>query len=251
MKQRRRVSLQPAFLLHRRAFRDASVIAEFITRDHGRVALVVRGSGKGSRRCLEVFTPLLVSYSLRNDLGALTAVEASDSAWQLAPEEVFCGYYANELLMRMTHPGEPVAELFTAYAELLGVLRTGDACLRGLRLFEKRLLESLGYAADLTREWRSQSPLDPHGMYRLLPEQGPELAAEGVRGKDVFAGSSLLSLAREDLSDDLALRDARRLLRLALDFYLGGRPLKSREVMRSMQRQRGVKAVASVGKSEA
>jgi hypothetical protein len=33
------------------------------------------------------------------------------------------------------------------------------------------------------------------------------------------------------------LKDARRLLRAALDLYLGGRPLKTREVVRAVRRR--------------
>jgi len=34
---------QPAYVLHRRAFRETSAIVELLTRDFGRVAAVVRG----------------------------------------------------------------------------------------------------------------------------------------------------------------------------------------------------------------
>ncbi len=238
MKSQQRINLQPAYLLHRHAFRDASVIAEFVTRDFGRLALIVRGHGKGSRRCLDVFSPLLVSFSRRRELGTLHTLEPAGPAPKLVQEAVFCGYYANELLIRMTHRDEPVPELFAAYQALLETLAAGEDDLRGLRLFEKRLLEILGYGRDLTREWQSGRPLDPAGNYRVVPEQGPEPVAAGVRDGNVFVGSSLLSLAREELADQTALRDARRLLRMSLDYYLDGRPLKSREVMRALRRHR-------------
>lgn len=239
MKQRQRISLQPAFLLHRRAFRDAAMIADFITRDCGRVALVARGAGKGSRRCLDAFTPLLLSFNIGTDLGSLSAVEAGGHAFRLGREQVFCAYYANELLLRMTHRGEPVPEIFTAYGDLLADLAEPTSALRGLRLFEKRLLDQLGYGADLAREWQSGSPVDPDASYRVLPEQGPEPVASGsaIESGAIFSGVSLLSLAREDLSTAQALRDARRLLRLWLDYYLDGKPLKSRHVMQAMRKQ--------------
>lgn len=239
MKQRQTVRLEPAFLLHRRPYRDASVIAEFQTAGQGRVAMLVRGAGKGSRRCLDVFTPLLVSYVRRGELGTLTSVESDGTRTVLVGEAVYCGYYANELLLRMTHRDEAAPEIFADYRSLLNALCDGAASnRRALRLFEKRLLERVGYGRDLTREWQSGQPLDPEGWYRVAPEQGPEPVTEGVRESDVFAGSSLLSLAREELSDAEALGDARRLLRLSIDFYLDGKPLKTRAVMRAMRRHR-------------
>lgn len=241
MKTQQRIKLQPAYLLHRRPFRDASVVAEFLTRDLGRIALVVRGAGKGSRRCLDVFTPLLISFTSRGELGSLNSLEADGRSPDLGRREVFCAYYANELLIRLTHQGEPVPELFTAYHDLLAALACSDGSLRGLRLFEKQLLYQLGYGADLAREWQSGRPLQPGALYRVAPEQGPEPVVNGVEDGDVFRGSSLLSLASEDLGDDASLRDARRLLRLSLDYYLDGKPLRSRQVMQSM-RQRSLKA---------
>lgn len=239
MRQRQTVALEPAFLLHRRPYRDASVIAELLTPSQGRIALVARGAGKGSRRCLDAFTPLLVSYVRRGELGSLTSVEPDGPRAALAGEAVYCGYYANELLLRMTHRDEAVPELFATYRTLLGAL--GDrvtSSRRALRLFEKRMLELVGYGRDLTREWQSGRPLDPDGWYRVAPEQGPEPVAGEVRESDVFAGRSLLSLAREELNNPEALGDARRLLRLSIDFYLDGKPLKTRTVMQAMRRHR-------------
>ncbi len=239
MKTRQRIQLQPAFLLHRRPFRENSAIAEFLSRDHGRVALVVRGGrGQASRRCLEVFTPLLVSWSSRGELGTLTAVEAVAPGWRLAQLAVFSGYYANELLLRMVHKGESVPELYCEYLALIEALAEGESAPLALRLFEKRLLQCLGYGADLAREWRSGRAIDPEGFYRVSPEQGPEPVPAGVADASAFAGSSLLSLAHEELADAASLRDARRLLRTWLDYYLDGRPLKSRAVMRSMYGKR-------------
>ncbi len=253
MKNHQRIHLQPAYLLHRRAFRDASMIVDFLTRDHGRVALVARGAGKGSRRCLDAFTPLLLSYSSRGELGSLTAVEADGRALILGRQEVFCAYYANELLLRLTQQGEPVPELYAAYGQLLQALVAPGNSLRGLRLFEKRLLDQLGYGADLTREWRSGRSLDPALHYRVAPEQGPEQvpAAGPVDQGDVFIGASLLSLASEELTDRIALQDARRLLRLCLDHYLDGKPLKSRLVMQAMRRRKVVSPVAQMSEGEA
>ena len=63
---------------------------------------------------------------------------------------------------------------------------------------------------------------------------------DGVaEGALVFAGASLLSLAREELADAQSLADARRLLRAALDQCLDGRPLRTREVMLAMRSRGG------------
>ncbi len=106
-----------------------------------------------------------------------------------------------------------------------------------MRLFEKRLLEALGYGLNLGHDIRTGEPLVPERSYRYRLEQGPESAEPASAQALVFRGASLLSLAREELADAGSLADARRLLRAALDLYLGNRPLRSRQVMRALRRQ--------------
>jgi DNA repair protein RecO (recombination protein O) len=44
-----RVSLEPAYVLHGRPYRESSLLLEAFTRDHGRVGLVARGARSKSR----------------------------------------------------------------------------------------------------------------------------------------------------------------------------------------------------------
>ena len=55
---------QPAYVLHRRAFRETSAIVEYLTRDFGRVAAVVRGvkGGRRPRSSIEPFTEVVVAW---------------------------------------------------------------------------------------------------------------------------------------------------------------------------------------------
>ncbi|PSQ93093.1 MAG: DNA repair protein RecO, partial [Proteobacteria bacterium SW_6_67_9] len=71
--------------------------------------------------------------------------------------------------------------------------------------------------------------------YDFLPEHGP-VAAVGPPGPSVvrLPGAHLLALAGHSLDDAAALRSARRVLRASLAPLLGSKPLKSRELYRSM-----------------
>ena len=74
--------LQPAWVLHARAYRESSLLVEAHIRDHGRIGLVARGA-RGSRSrwkgLLQPFRPLLLSWRQRGELGTLTDAE------QIAP----------------------------------------------------------------------------------------------------------------------------------------------------------------------
>ena len=110
---------------------------------------------------------------------------------------------------------------------------------RALRLFEKRLLDELGWGLSLESDAVSGTPLEPLRTYRYRIDGGPEVIDGVAEGNLVFSGASLLSLAREDLGDERSLADARRLLRAALDQCLDGRPLRTREVLIAMRAHGG------------
>jgi DNA repair protein RecO (recombination protein O) len=80
-----RISLQPAYILHSRPYRDSSQILEVLTAEYGRVSLVARGArrrtrGGGSNSALlQPFTPLLLSFSGRTELKSLTATEGEEA----------------------------------------------------------------------------------------------------------------------------------------------------------------------------
>jgi DNA repair protein RecO (recombination protein O) len=246
----RRVQLEPAYLLHHYPWRDTSRILELLTRSHGRVSLVARGSrkqGSASGSALQAFTACLVSWGGRGDIGNLTGAErlstspnALGEAKMLAGERLMSGFYANELLLKLLQRSDPHPVLFDAYASLLGRLQLpNEDPGRALRLFEKRLLDELGWGLNLEHEATSGEPLQPGRSYRYAIEGGAEPVDGVAEGTLIFCGASLLSLAHERLDDARSLADARRLLRAALDRLLDGRALRTREVLVEMRAHAG------------
>lgn len=234
---RQRVALQPAFLLHHHPYRDTSRLLELLTRDHGRVGLVARGARaprSALRGVLQPFRPLLVSWSLRGELGTLTGAEIAGAAPSLPAARLYSAWYINELLLRLTRRHDAHETLFDDYAAALAMLGSDSEEAAALRVFEKRLLDALGYGLELRRTL-SGAAVEPAGCYAFRLEQGFEEA--NVSDAAAFPGASLLALADERLDDAGALRDARRLLQAALEIYLGPRPLKVREVTRAVYRE--------------
>ncbi|HXW10320.1 MAG TPA: DNA repair protein RecO C-terminal domain-containing protein [Steroidobacteraceae bacterium] len=279
MSSARRVSLEPAFLLHHYPWRDTSRILELLTRTHGRVSVVARGSRQSAATTggsLQSFTACLVSWSGRGEMGYLTGVErllrssptsageVARSAGEgsgspepspdlrstspgvpgevksLAGDRLMSGFYANELLLRLLQRHDPHPALFDAYATLLERLRAADEdAARALRIFEKRLLEELGWGLNLEHEAASGAPVEASRSYRYGLEGGAEPIDGVAAGSLIFCGASLLSLAGETLDDPRSLADARRLLRAALDRLLDGRALRTRDVLLEMRAHAG------------
>ena len=280
MKSSRRVALEPAYLLHHRAWRDSSRVVELLTRDRGRVSLFAKGArraGNAWRAVLQPFAPLLVSWSGPGDGGTLTAAEFSGAVPGLPPARLLSGFYLNELLLKLLSHEDPHPEVFEYYAAALAELATPAAAVleppsapappveheaRTLRLFEKRLLDALGLGLDYAHLAGGGERLAPDAYYHVQLQHGvvgvgaaPAAFADrpGARpAGGLFRGAHLLSLAAEELADAGALATARQLLREALAAPLDGREIASRGVARALRAHgegRGRAAGGSEGES--
>ena len=239
MSMHRRAQLEPAYLLHQRPWRESSLIVDFFASEHGRLALIAKGARRPKsplRGVLQPFCLLSISFSQRSELGTLTAAETDQRPAIAQGDSVLSAYYLNELILRLLERNDPHRDLFVHYSETIGQLSAGDNPAPILRIFEKRLLQALGYGLELRCDVRSGEPLDPAATYEYRLEEGPVATVKGSAGSLAFSGRSLIALAEESLADRGCLQDARRLLTAALDLYLNDRPLNTRKVMRAMRR---------------
>lgn len=230
-----RISLQPAWILHQYPYRDSSLLLEVFTREYGRIGLVARGARSAKSRWhsqLQMLRPLLLSWNLRTDLGTLTGVDTRGQLATLTGRRVFSACYLNELLMRLLTRHDPHPELFDAYeSAIVGLAQTEEQV---LRLFEKRLLQALGYGLLLDHEADTGAPVDADCLYEYRLETGP-VRCQSDNGSGIFLkGSSLLALDNDELLEPQACREVKQLMRAALALYLGSRPLKTREVLRQL-----------------
>jgi DNA repair protein RecO (recombination protein O) len=234
----RRIELSLGYLLHHRPWRDTSRILEVLTREHGRFTLFARGvrsPGAKLGAILQPFQPLLLSWSGRGEAPLLTGAERAAYAAPLPPRCLLAAFYLNELLLRLTTRHDPLPELYDHYDDTLAQLRAGAPSAPCLRLFEKRLLQLLGYGLDLATEAHTGRPLEADGYYHFRPGEG--LVPARPREQRALPGRSLLALERGSLSDARELADARRVLRAALEACLEGRPLATRAVAKAMLRK--------------
>lgn len=234
----RRVLLAPGYILHHRPYRDTSRILEVLVRDHGRLTLFargVRGPKPRFRGVLQPFDLLLLSFQAGREAGQLTGAESAETSPALPPGSLMAGFYLNELLLKLTTRHDPLPEVFEDYRQALAALRAGARVETVLRLFEKRLLEAMGYGADLTSEARTGRAVEEGKFYRFRATEG--LSRVEADEAEAVAGSSLIELARETLTEGRALEDARRILKAALEERLEGKELTTRRVARALARR--------------
>lgn len=238
MQASKRVQDEPAFLLHHRPFRDTSRILDIISPNHGRLALVARGSRSAKSRLrgvLRPFLPLRLSWVIRSDLGTLTGAEMNGAPLSLHGDALMSGYYANELLLKLLHRHDPQAEIFHAYRRTIENLAASADVAMPLRHFEMELLRLLGYALNLDHDTETRKPLLADSMYEYRVEQGPVLIGDH-KGAMVFSGQELTAVGNEDFDRPEILNCAGRLLREVISFHLGGKELKSRKVLLELRR---------------
>ena len=222
-----RIQMEPAYVLHTRSFRETSLIVEAFTRDHGRIAVVARGAKSAKsrwRNILQSFRPLLISWNQKTDLGTLTAADQVATPPALRGQTLYCGMYLNELLMRLLHRGDPHDEVFERYRQALAELAAETPPQPLLRVFEKHLLESIGYAMLLDREYGTGAEIDPQGWYLYQPDRGPVLHSGPGDGR--VSGRAFLALQAENLPAEV-LPELRMLMRSVIGYHLGGKPLAS------------------------
>jgi len=186
--EKRRVANEPAFLLHRRPYTESSVLIDLFSRHHGRMVLIAKGARKLKSRwrgSLLPFQSLIAAWSGRGEVKTVTGIEGVGPSCVLRGKALYCGYYMNELVLRLLHRFDPHEDVFDNYANALARLSTEEDQERVLRIFEKQLLRDLGYGMHLVRDADRGNPIDPGERYRYRPDAGPLKYSDPV-GEDRY-----------------------------------------------------------------
>jgi DNA repair protein RecO (recombination protein O) len=229
-----RITQQPAYVLHARAWRETSLLLEVFTRDFGRVGLVARGvrgaRARLSRSSLEPMQALRMDWAGRGELPTLAAVEAEGVPRAFRGEALLSAMYVNELLVRLLARNDPHPALFERYGSLLDELRDASSLAWSLRCFERDLLGAIGYALQLDVAADTGRPIAPEVDYDYLADAGAVIAGnhpDAVRVR----GSALRALATGDRPDAQDMAALRRLMRNLIGQQVGSRGLQSWRVL--------------------
>jgi DNA repair protein RecO (recombination protein O) len=230
---RDRINGQPGFVLHSWPYKETSLIVDLFTRDFGRVGVVAKGAKRPLsklRGVLQTFQPLSLSFSGKLELRTLIDAEWVGGMLPLEKTALLCGFYLNELLVKLIARDDPHPVLFDHYVSTLNQLAHGEPAPIVLRKFERALLRETGVAADFTRCTSTRAPVDAGTDYVVDPERGPRL----VRAADnwpIVSGKTLLDMEREDYTDPHTQSQSKILMRFLLAHHLGGAPLNTRQIL--------------------
>ena len=234
-----RIDAQPAFVLHTYPYLETSLVVEAFTRDFGRVPLVAKGAKRprsAMRGLLLAFQPLLLDWGGKSELRTLHKVEWQGGLSPLQGTGLICGFYLNELLVRLLHRNDPHEQLFAYYQETLAALSNQKDYIPILRRFEQRMLQELGYALTLDHDVASGKPTEPHRDYSYEVERGPVAWDENNPGHGLpLRGKTLLDMQQGDYSATATRQQSKALMRYILNHYLGGQPLHTRQLLKDLQ----------------
>lgn len=228
---------EPGYVLHTYPYKESSLIVELFTRHHGRVGLLAKGARRPRsvmRGVLLAFHPLHLSWSGSAELGTLVAADWVGGQPALSGVGVMCGFYLNELLLRLLLREDAHERLFAVYATSLAQLAAQTDRATVLRGFERRLLAELGYAPLLERDAQSGAPVEPGRRYQYDPDRGP-LVVNGAAGDWTVGGQTLLDIARDEYTHAATRDEARQLLRTLIARRLGNQVLHTRAVLAELQ----------------
>ncbi|HEY3049173.1 MAG TPA: DNA repair protein RecO [Polaromonas sp.] len=244
----KRISDEPAYVLHRYDWSESSLILEVFTRQYGRVALVARGAKKPSsnfRPILLPLQPLHIAFGGDAEIRTLKSAEWQGGHVMPTGDALLSGYYLNELLMRLLARDDPHPALFDAYSATVQLLasQSMEALPLALRAFELRLLRDIGLLPMLDAETATLAPLEPHTHYVLVAEAGLRQAHADDRAS--LPGEQWQAL-QQGLGEGALFSDTVRAcipglqalktqLRALLHYHCGVKVLKTRQMMMDLQ----------------
>jgi DNA repair protein RecO (recombination protein O) len=240
----KRISDEPAYVLHRYDWSESSLIVEVFTRHYGRIALVA----KGAKRPTSSFRPILLPMQLLHvAFGGDAEIRTLKSAeWQgghVMPtgDALLSGYYLHELLLTLLARDDPHAALFDVYAQVVQIIASehGEVLQAALRSFELLLLREVGLLPQLDVQTMTLRPLDASTPYTLVPEGGLRQAHAEDRAS--LLGEQWWAL-QQSLQDDAPFTTTLRAcaavatelkpqLRQLLHYHCGVRTLRTRQMM--------------------
>ena len=247
-----------AYVLHRYDWSETSLIVELFTRAQGRVVVAAKGAKRPTSQLRPVLLPFqpilaLLGKAPKDDeaeVRTLRGAEWVGGAPLMDASAMLCGFYLNELLLKLLARQDPHPALFDAYADTVSALARHEDEARSLRAFELVLLREMGVLPELNLATLTTQPLQPQERYALHAEAGLVQRAQGPFG---LPGSTWVALeaalqqaaqhgdwaalrlhcAHGGPADRASLQDG---LRGLLHYHLGHDRLRTRQVWRGVQR---------------
>lgn len=227
----KRIEDHNIYILHTYPFKETSLIVEALSESFGRISLLAKGARRPRsllRGYLQPFQMIQATWSNVSELKTLYNVEWNSQYLGLKNQALICGFYMNELIMKLLPKDESSNDFFNFYHQQLEKLTLTTSYEILLRVFELKLLEELGYKVKLDED-ENGDPVNPKKFYYYEAEYGasfPDTSTNGVK----IIGQTLIDMHNSDYSHMNTLKESKLLMRYLMRFYTGYDLVKSKEL---------------------
>jgi len=231
VRQSRKQENEIVYVLHTYPFKETSLIVEIFSKLHGRISIVAKGARRPRslvRGMLQSFQSLQATWSGQGDIKTLHSIDWCDALLQIEGDALICGFYINELLMRLLPKEDPHEALFDFYHQTMELLSKKDHLSVTLRRFELRLLQELGYELPLVND-ENGGPVNSNKTYRYEVGYGPSETKDSTQGVPIL-GKTLIDMAADDYKDPKTEIQSKQLMRYLIGHYIGDKPLNSKQL---------------------
>lgn len=219
------------YVLHTYPFKETSLIVEIFSKVHGRISIVAKGARRPRslvRGMLQSFQSLQATWSGQGEMKTLHSIDWCDALLQIEGDALICGFYINELLMRLLPKEDPHEKLFDFYHQTMELLSMKNHLSVTLRRFELKLLQELGYELPLVNDENGE-PIKPNKIYNYEVAYGPSETKNSSEGVSLI-GKTLIDMAGDDYKDPTTEMQSKQLMRYLISHYIGEKPLNSKKL---------------------
>ncbi|KAA3639305.1 MAG: DNA repair protein RecO [Proteobacteria bacterium] len=213
-----------AFILHKIPYKNSSEIVRLLTQTHGRIDVVAKGSRSQKsvfKGQLQAFIKTTISFQGKHALKTLTQAEQTGLTKPADYLNQVAMLYCNELLLMLNMDEEQGIAVYPVYRDLIHKLNSAESVTLLLRYFELTLCRLSGYALSINNDVADNADLVFQANHGLVVSHGHQNCnAETFRR---FINRQPLNTAE--------IRGISRLFRTVVNHLVGGRAIRSRELL--------------------
>ena len=218
-------SLQKAYVIHSRPYKETSLIVTFLTEKKGKISAVAKGAKRKNSRLsgnLEPFQCLNIDYRGKSDLKSLVLAEPIEVFEDFfGSENLYSAFYVNELINYLVAQADESMEIFDIYKKCISNLKRNNQIEKILRDFELNILSVLGYEINFLSDYDSNEPIMNGLRYKYSPQSGFSKSEQGYDGK-------ILNEINERKFSKNSLQACKEINRTTINYYFEELNIKSR-----------------------
>ena len=221
------------FVLHKRRFKETSLIVEFLTLERGRIATIVKGALRAKSKVgnsLQHSMRLELDVIGKSNLPTLTRVEVIEHFPNLRGLKAFTLLYVNELIIKCFGENDPIKDVYHNYAELQRTLGGAGDYQSALRYFELTIFEAMGVQPELNITADTMTSVSDSETYFFKPSIG--ILENNFEGDSLKVhGETLCLLSKKAELNGRAVKEAKLLAQAIVRHHLDGQELMVRRLI--------------------